>query len=55
MPRAWAAASLNPAKALGVDGEIGSLAVGKTADIVIVNDKIEIQKTIIDGIVRYER
>lgn len=46
---AVACASLNPAKALGVDDRIGSLEAGKCADIIIFDDQFNIQKTIIGG------
>lgn len=47
-------ASLNPAKALGEDAEIGSLEEGKRADIIIADDKFEIALTILGGEIRYE-
>ncbi|MDD6883664.1 MAG: amidohydrolase family protein, partial [Eubacteriales bacterium] len=43
------AASLNPAKALGLDGEIGSLEMGKRADIAIADDAFHIASTILGG------
>lgn len=46
---AVACASLNPARALGVDDKIGSLETGKCADIIIFDDQFNIQKTIIGG------
>ena len=52
--QAVACASLNPAKAVGEDAEIGSLEAGKRADIIIADDKFNIIKTIIGGITRYE-
>lgn len=48
------AASLNPAKAIRVDGTKGSIEAGKDADLVIFDEDIRIQKTIIGGFVRYE-
>ena len=48
------AASLNPARALGEDGEIGSLKEGKRADIIIYDEKFDINMTILGGTVRYE-
>ena len=53
--KAVAAASLNPARVVGADGEIGSLEVGKRADIIIADDKFKIDVTVIDGEIRYER
>ena len=46
-------ASLNPATALGEENEIGSLEVGKRADIIIADDKFDINTTILAGQVRY--
>ena len=53
--KAVAAASLNPARAIGEDAQIGSLEVGKRADIIIADEKFTVEKTIIGGAVRYER
>jgi len=52
---AVACASLNPAKALGEDGEIGSLEEGKRADIIIADDKFDIAMTILGGEIRYKK
>lgn len=49
-----AAASLNPAKAIGVDDRKGSIEVGKDADIIITDRDFNIIKTIIGGVVKYE-
>ena len=53
--KAVAAASLNPVRAIGEGAEIGSLEVGKRADIIIADEKFTVVKTIIGGTVRYER
>ena len=47
------AASLNPAKRIGVADRKGSIEAGKDADIVIVNDNFDVLKTIISGRVVY--
>ena len=47
-------ASLNPAKALGEDNEIGSLEEGKRADIIIADEKFNIYTTILGGKIRYK-
>lgn len=47
-------ASLNPAKALGVDDEIGSIEEGKRADIIIADEKFDILMTILGGEIRYK-
>lgn len=57
---ALALITINPAKQLGVESRIGSLEVGKDADVVIFkNHPLSIygvpQKTIVDGIVRFDR
>lgn len=43
------AASINPAKAVGLDNEVGSLTPGKRADVVIWNHAMQIQQVIIGG------
>ncbi len=47
-------ASLNPATALGIEKQKGSLEVGKDADIIITDANFEIGKTIIGGKIKYE-
>ena len=49
LPEVFACASLNPAKAVGEAENIGSLAVGKCADIIICDDDINVSMTIING------
>ncbi len=51
---AVACASLNPAKALNEDFEIGSLEEGKRADIVIADEKFNISMSILGGEIRYK-
>ena len=47
-------ASLNPATTLGIQDKKGSLAVGKDADIVILDNDFNVRKTIIGGTIKYE-
>ena len=47
--QAFVMASLNPAKVIGMDNEIGSIAVGKMADIVLVDDRFNIKQVILGG------
>lgn len=47
--------TVNPAKELGVYDELGSIEVGKKADLTIFNHKIEITTTLVDGKVVYRR
>jgi len=44
------AATINPAKAVGMDGEIGSLTRGKQADLLILSKDFGIEKVMINGI-----
>lgn len=41
--------SLSPAKKMGIDKEKGSVAIGKDADLVIVNDVLEVQHVLLSG------
>ncbi len=47
-------ASLNPATVIGVADRKGSIEIGKDADIVIMDQNFEVEKTIIGGITKYE-
>ncbi len=46
---AFKMASRNPARAVGLDREVGTIEVGKRADIVIVDDDFNVQKVMICG------
>lgn len=46
---AVACATINPARMLGVDKQLGSIAVGKRADILAVDDRFVLQKVFTDG------
>lgn len=48
-------ATATPARILGIDDRKGSLIEGKDADILIFDDDIQIQKTIIKGNIIYEK
>lgn len=48
-------ASLTPAEVIGIDRECGSIAVGKRADFCIVDHKLNVTKTVVDGKTVYER
>ncbi len=57
---AWKMVTLNPAKLLHVDDRMGSLKVGKDADVVIWSDnplsiQAIVEYTIVDGIIRYSQ
>ena len=47
--QAFLMASLNPARAIGMDSLRGSIEVGKIADLVFVNDRFEIKDVMLDG------
>lgn len=47
--QAFVMASLNPAKVIGMDDEIGSLEEGKRADIVLVDDRFNVKQVILGG------
>ena len=42
-------ASLNPARALGLDREVGSLRVGKRTNMFLADDQLNVEKTFIGG------
>lgn len=49
---AFLLASRNPARAVGLYREVGSLAVGKRADLVIVDDQFHVRHVLLDGKLR---
>jgi imidazolonepropionase-like amidohydrolase len=57
---ALAMVTINPAKQLGIDNRVGSIDVGKDADLVIydkypLSDYAKVQKVLIDGQVYFDR
>ncbi len=48
-------ASLNGAKVLGVEHQKGIIAVGKDADLVVMDREFEVHMTICEGEIRYQR
>jgi imidazolonepropionase-like amidohydrolase len=57
---ALAMVTLNPAKQLGIDNRVGSIEVGKDADLVLydkfpLSDYAKVQKVLIDGTVYFDR
>ena len=56
---AWNFVTLNPAKILQVDNKVGSIKVGKDADVVLWSDSplsiyTRAEKTVVDGIIFYD-
>ena len=47
--QAFIAASTNPAKAIGMDDEIGTIETGKKANLVFIDDMFNIKKVILEG------
>lgn len=45
------AATINPARSIGVDKIVGSIEVGKRADILVINKNLEIETIVISGCV----
>ncbi|MFM6924124.1 MAG: amidohydrolase family protein, partial [Ferruginibacter sp.] len=57
---AWKMVTINPAKMLHIDGKVGSIKVGKDADLVVWSDNplsiyAKAEKTIVDGIIYFDR
>ena len=48
-------ASLTPAEILGIDHDCGSIETGKRADLCIMDENLQVCKTVIEGHVVYER
>jgi N-acetylglucosamine-6-phosphate deacetylase len=49
VPAAVAAASLNPARVLGIDGECGAIAPGLAADLLHLDDDFEVRRVMTRG------
>ncbi|MCL6431456.1 MAG: N-acetylglucosamine-6-phosphate deacetylase [Anaerolineae bacterium] len=55
LPEVWRMASLTPAEILGLAGRLGEIAVGKAADLVIMDRELAVVATIVDGQPVYRR
>lgn len=53
--QAFLMASLNPARAIGMDEEVGSIEVGKRANLVLVDDVFHVEKVMLEGRFQKER
>ena len=47
--QAFRMASLNPARVIGMDKEIGSIAPGKKADLIFVDDMFQVRQVMMGG------
>ncbi|SEQ45812.1 N-acetylglucosamine 6-phosphate deacetylase [Virgibacillus subterraneus] len=47
-------ASLNPARLLGVDRDLGSIEVGKKANLLIIKDKVDVQWVMLEGQIKHK-
>ena len=55
IPAAVSCATINAAESIGACDDVGSLSPGKNADVVIFDDDVRIQKTIVGGAVVFDR
>lgn len=55
LPEAVQMATLNPARAIGLENAAGQLAVGRAADLVIMDEDLRIALTLVNGRIVYER
>lgn len=51
----WQATSLNPAQAAGIDSVTGSIAVGKDADLILIDDTCNVHLTLVQGRMVYRK
>ncbi len=54
LKQAVKSATINPARAIRVDGETGSIAVGKNADLLVVDDAFNIVLVIVKGCIKVD-
>ena len=57
---AWKSITLNPARSLGLEAQLGSIRIGKSADLVLwsshpLSSYAKVEKTFIDGRLYYDR
>ncbi|MFN6052967.1 MAG: amidohydrolase family protein, partial [Planctomycetia bacterium] len=47
LPELFRMATLTPARIAGLDADIGSIATGKRADLVLLDDQLHVQKVLL--------
>ena len=55
MKQAVKSATINPAKAIRVDRETGSIAPGKSADLLVLDDELNIKLVMVRGEIKVNR
>ena len=55
LDKVWQTTSLNPARVINVADRKGSIVVGKDADLVLLDEDLEVQLTVSEGRVVYSR
>jgi len=55
LPEAIKMASLNPAKVIGEDDRIGSIETGKDANLIIIDEDVNVFLTMVKGKVIFEK
>ena len=54
LPEAIRCASLNPACVIGMENQFGSICVGKTADLVLLDRQLTPVMTLVEGRIAYD-
>ena len=55
MKQAIKSATINPARAIRVDRETGSIAAGKNADLLVLDDNLDIKLVMVRGEIKVNR
>ncbi|MCL2843182.1 MAG: N-acetylglucosamine-6-phosphate deacetylase [Oscillospiraceae bacterium] len=53
LERALKAATINPAKSVGLDDKIGSLTIGKRGDVLVLNQDLELKHVLSGGVLAF--
>ena len=47
--------TINPARMLGIDDQVGSLEPGKKANMILIDDMVNVEKVILEGELMIDR